>query len=322
MAGPLDDSYRFCQRLSRRTGRNFYWSFLTLPRPMFRDMCVLYAFMRHTDDLGDAAEVDLTERRRRIAEWRADLRAALHLQADPSPAVARTTAPIGLIPAASPFATALATPALGTAAVTTRADAVGRILPVLADVVHRRQAPVECLFDVITGVESDLTPRTIETFAELERYCYHVAGAVGLCCIHIWGFAGDARSLALDCGTAFQLTNILRDLQEDAQAGRVYLPREELQRFGVQPEDLRGGRRTPAFLALMEFQVARARTYYDRGRQLLEYLSPPGRRVHGAMLRIYGGLLDEIERRRYDVFTRRVELSRLRKLAIAVRSWW
>lgn len=310
MAGPLDDSYRFCQRLSRRTGRNFYWSFLTLPRPMFRDMCVLYAFMRHTDDLGDAEEVDLAERQLRMDEWRGDLRAALdHAPHCDSPACARTS-PIGAV-------------SVATRPTTSRTDAVRLILPGLADVVRRRQIPVECLFDVIAGVESDLTPHTIETFAELERYCYHVAGAVGLCCIHIWGFEGDAaRSRAIDCGTAFQLTNILRDLQEDALAGRIYLPLEDLRRFSVTPEELRDGRPTAAFHRLMEFEVARARTYYERGQELLPYLSAPGRRVHGAMLRIYGGLLDEIERRRYDVFTRRVELSRLRKLAIAVRSWW
>jgi phytoene synthase len=166
----------------------------------------------------------------------------------------------------------------------------------------------------------DLRPVAFETFDRLADYCYHVAGAVGLACIHLWGFHDErAVAAAIDCGTAFQITNILRDLREDAARGRVYLPQEDLARFDLSADDLAQGRRDERFERLMQFEVARAREYYARARPLYDYLDPPGKPILETMLRIYGGLLDEIERRRYDVFTRRVELSCGRKLYIAGR---
>jgi phytoene synthase len=277
MKTAVGDSYSYCQSLARRTGRNFYFSFLTLPRRLFRDMCVLYAFMRHTDDLGDSDERSVPERRTALRDWRAALDAALQGQSTHS-----------------------------------------RILPALADVTVRHGIPSEYLHDVISGVESDLTPRGFQSFPELSQYCYHVAGAVGLCCIHIWGFRGDeARSRAIDCGLAFQLTNLLRDLGEDAQMGRVYLPQDELQRFGYTEDDLRNGVQDERFRALMQFQVARARQYYASAADLHQHLSPAGRPVFSAMFRIYSALLSEIEKRDYDVFTRRIRVSSSRKLAIA-----
>lgn len=277
MKTAVGDSYKYCQSLSRRRGRNFYFSFLTLPRRLFRDMCVLYAFMRHTDDLGDSEDLLPAERIAALAKWRTALDAALNGEL-----------------------------------------CDGRILPALADVTARHAIPAEYLHDVIDGVESDLTPHIYETFADLSQYCYHVAGAVGLCCIHIWGFHDErARLRAIDCGTAFQLTNILRDLGEDAQVGRVYLPQSELARFGYTESDLRNGVQDERFRSLMEFQAARAHEYYARGAELHEYLSPAGRPVLSAMFRIYSALLREIERREFDVFTRRVRVSSSRKLAIA-----
>lgn len=273
----LDESFRYCRRLARRTGRNFYFTFLTLPGELFRDTCALYAFMRHTDDLADSGDPSLDVRRQRLARWRAVLDAAL-----------------------------------------TGEPAEGLILPALADVVARRGVPHQYLHEVIAGVESDLTPRTFATFDELNRYCYQVAGAVGLCCIHIWGFHDDAaRARAVDCGQAFQLTNILRDLGEDALAGRVYLPDCELRQFGYSPADLRDRVLNPQFRDLMRFQIERARDAYVRGAELLNYLDRPGRCILSAMLGIYGGLLDAIERRQYDVFSRRIRLSTPRKVAIA-----
>ena len=277
MKTAVNDSYSYCQRLARRTGRNFYFSFLTLPRRLFRDMCVLYAFMRHTDDIGDSDGLTLTERRSELARWRAALENALQGDCENC-----------------------------------------RILPAMAHVAAKHDIPPNYLRDVITGVESDLTPRSFADFAELSEYCYQVAGAVGLCCIHIWGFR-DERALprAIDCGTAFQLTNILRDLREDSHMGRVYLPQEDLDRFEYTAADLGNGVFDDRFRALMQFQVARANDYYARGSELHEYLSPAGRPVLSAMFRIYSSLLREIEKQEYDVFTRRVRVSSGRKLAIA-----
>ena len=182
----------------------------------------------------------------------------------------------------------------------------------------RRQVPLKYLHDVITGVEMDLGPVAFETFDQLAGYCYHVAGAVGLACIHLWGFHDErALAAAVDCGTALQLTNILRDLQEDARRGRVYLPSEDLNRFDLDPEELGGGIATNGIERLMRFEVERAREYYARARRCSATSIRPAAPILETMLRIYGGLLDEIERRRYDVFTRRVELSCPHKLFIA-----
>lgn len=300
----LAESYQTCVQLARRTGKNFYYSFLTLPKKLAEDMCVLYAFMRWTDDLADAEELPIGIREVAIQQWREHVRAAL-----------LSPLPVDL-PRVS--ATALFEPL--TSHSTRLIDT--HILAAIVDVVRRYQIPEKYLFDVIDGVESDLEVRTFETFAPLENYCYHVAGAVGLCCIHIWGFEGaEAEQLAIDCGTAFQLTNVLRDLSEDATRGRIYLPQEDLVRFGYSVEELRAGVRNSAFEALMEFQVARAKDYYDRSAALTDCLSASGRRIYSAMRGIYGGLLREIERRRYDVFSKRVRLTGFQKLKSAFMAY-
>jgi len=280
MVLPVNESYDHCRALARKTARNFYYSFLTLPRERMRAMCVLYSFMRVTDDLGDSDEPEAT-RKVNLASWRESFVRACETGECDHP-----------------------------------------VLPAVVDVVRRYSLPIQYLLDVIAGVEMDLAPVRFETFEHLADYCYHVAGAVGLACIHLWGFHDErAKAAAVDCGTAFQLTNILRDLREDALRGRVYLPREDLERFHVNIDELAGGNPTgescnERFGELMKFEVARAREYYARAKSLDDYLDPPGRPILEAMLRIYGGLLDEIERRRYDVFTRRIELSRWRKICV------
>jgi phytoene synthase len=187
------------------------------------------------------------------------------------------------------------------------------------ETVERSGIPRQHLAEVIDGVESDLRPVAFETFAELYRYCYRVASAVGLCCIHVWGFRDErAREYAESAGIAFQLTNILRDLGEDLQRGRVYLPAEDWRRFDCPPE--RWAQRGESFRELMRFQVARARGYYEAARPLSALLPPAGRAVFGVMARTYRGLLDQIERRDYDVFSRRVRLSRWRKAALVLRA--
>jgi phytoene synthase len=191
-------------------------------------------------------------------------------------------------------------------------------LPAICDLVKRFEIPHEYLFAAIDGVGRDLGRVEFETFEQLSDYCYHVAGVVGLCCIQIWGYREDrARGAAIDCGLALQLTNILRYIKEDARMDRVYLPREDLQRFAYSLDDIRAECRDDRFLGLMQFQVARARDYYARGHRLFEYLNPVGHPILDAMLRIYGGLLDEIQQRNYDVFSSRTRLSSPRKFVIA-----
>ncbi len=192
--------------------------------------------------------------------------------------------------------------------------------PAFHHAVAQYRIPVAYLEAVLDGVGMDLDTDRYETFADLYGYCYRVASAVGLSCIHIWGFTGArAESYAEAAGIAFQLTNILRDLGEDAVRGRVYLPREDLARFGYAEEQLRRGTRDDCFAELMKFQIARAQGYYDAALPLADLLQPAGRAVFLVMLRTYRGLLDEIVRRDYDVFSTRVRLGQLHKLWLAAR---
>jgi phytoene synthase len=193
--------------------------------------------------------------------------------------------------------------------------------PALHHAVERYAIPPRYLEDVLDGVEADLGVSSYETFAELYRYCYRVASAVGLACIHVWGFRGEgALAPAEAAGIALQLTNILRDLAEDAARGRVYLPREELERFGYEAEGLGRGRRDDNFRALMRFQAERAYSYYRAAEPLAGFLPPAGRAVFLVMLRTYRGLLDAIVRRDYDVFSERVRLRGWHKLWLAAQA--
>lgn len=192
----------------------------------------------------------------------------------------------------------------------------------LADAVRRFDLPREPLAELIAGVEMDLTRRRYETFDELHRYCYRVASTVGLLCIAIFGHASpSARDYAVDLGIAFQLTNILRDVGEDARRGRIYLPLADLAQFGCPEDVLLAGRWTPALGALLAFECGRARAYYLRARAAL---APEDRRALApaeAMRLIYERLLQRIESRGFDVFAARVTLPRYEKLGLALAAW-
>jgi phytoene synthase len=180
--------------------------------------------------------------------------------------------------------------------------------------------PGEELEAVIDGAETDLDPVRFASFSpDLETYCYRVAGVVGRACVRVWGFRGNALDLAVDSGTAFQLTNILRDLGEDRARGRVYLPSDELARFGTPPETWHS--RSPAFREMMAFQVARTRDYYRRAEPLSELLTPEGRAVFAVMTGVYRRLLDEIERREFDVFAERIRLGKWAKARVFLGGW-
>ena len=192
----------------------------------------------------------------------------------------------------------------------------------LQDAIRTFPIPREVLLEVIAGVEMDLERTTYETFEDLYPYCYRVASAVGLCCIEIFGY-GDprAREYAVNLGIALQLTNILRDVQADARAGRVYVPQEDLRRFGIRADDFAAGRYTPAFVELMTFEAARARAYYERAWAALP--AADARRLFAAeiMGRTYFALLRAIEARRFQVFGVRVGLSTHRRIGIALSCW-
>jgi len=195
------------------------------------------------------------------------------------------------------------------------------ILHALADTTARYNIPHEYLTAVLDGVEMDLTGRRYETFADLEEYCYRVASVVGLSCIHIWGFhGGEALEPARQCGVAFQLTNILRDLKEDTAHGRIYLPLEDLRRFGCSIKDLGLGVANGRLLSLIEFETARAQQFFHAAAALGPLLHRDGRRVFRAMMETYGALLRKIHSQPEDVFRRRIRVSGREKLFIAARA--
>ena len=319
MTPSLRASYAVCRRIARQAGSNFYAGFLLLPRPQREAMDALYAFMRHTDDLADNPQ-PAHLRSQDLTHWRADLEHALlgcaERPGEPArPAGKRGTVPVcrngpkgashkrGLSPFFPP-----------------ETDEGRTILPALTDAVQRYRIPHDHLRAAIDGVEMDLTKRRYETFAELERYCELVASAVGLACIHIWGFRGqEAFEPARKCGIALQLTNILRDLRDDAEQDRVYLPAADMRACGYSEDELLRGVDNQPFRRLIALEVGRAEQFYREGAALLDLLETAGRRVFGLMMSVYRAILRRIDRAPGEVLVRRVRLGRLQKLRIALR---
>jgi 15-cis-phytoene synthase len=193
----------------------------------------------------------------------------------------------------------------------------------LAKAVERYGLAQSNLLTVIDGMQMDLEKARYVDFAELETYCDRVAGVVGLMSASIFGYE-DASTLvyARKLGIAFQLTNIIRDVGEDARRGRIYLPQDELARFGVAPSDVLRAHSSPAFVELMRFQTERARAWYDSALAALPARDRRAQRAGLAMAAIYRTLLDEIARDGYQVLDRRIALTPLRKLWIATRAAW
>jgi len=194
------------------------------------------------------------------------------------------------------------------------------VWPAFSDAVARYRIPHEYFRAMIRGVSSDIEPRHIQTFQELYDYCYHVASVVGLTIIHIFGF-NDPRALELAerCGVAFQLTNILRDVREDAEHGRMYLPQEDLERFGVNPEELKGAALSPALRSLLAFEADRAREYYREAEPLIDMVDSRSRASLKALIAIYSRLLERIANSGYQVLGERVRVPAWEKVWILAR---
>ena len=196
--------------------------------------------------------------------------------------------------------------------------AVHAVWPAFIDAVARYRIPHQYFYDMIDGISSDLEPRRIRTFEELYDYCYHVASVVGLTIIHIFGFESqEALRLAEKCGIAFQLTNILRDVREDSEKDRVYLPAEDFARFEVSPETFEPRER---FHQLMKFETQRAREYYRESAPLVGLIDARSRASMRALIGIYSRLLDRIVASNYDVLARRVRVPAWEKLWVLMRS--
>jgi phytoene synthase len=184
--------------------------------------------------------------------------------------------------------------------------------PAFHDTVRRYQIPCQYFHEMISGVSSDLDPRQIQTFDELYCYCYQVASVVGLTIIHIFGFESkEALALAEKCGIAFQLTNILRDVREDAENRRVYIPLEDIRSFGAGL-----AKRDENFIRLLSFEAERARHYYDESRPLVELVHKRSRASLWALIEIYRRLLARIERSGFDVLSRRIRVPAWEKMSI------
>lgn len=282
-------AYRTCIEIARRRAKNFYYAFLALPRAKREAICAVYAFMRHADDISDDETRTREERRQDLNMWLAGWHDAAAAQPTSDP-----------------------------------------VFLALADARIRFNIPLELLDQLVQGTAMDLTSQretqhafdeaearlsfdTYATFDDLRRYCYYVASVVGLVCIRIFGYSDSrAEQLAEDTGIAFQLTNILRDVREDAERGRIYLPLEDLDRYGVRIERLASIRdRSQLRLnerELLESLAKRAEDYYRSGFELLPLISPDARPALWVLITIYHRLLRRIERRNFDVFTERVSV--------------
>ena len=299
--GSLAAAERYCQRMARREAGNFYWGFIALPRTQRISIYALYDFARQIDDATDGPGatdagvwLDVSSERHSSERPPADgtARAQLELQRR------RLRRALAGDPAGDP------------------------VMQVLTRAVQRHSIPESELEELVSGVEMDLHQNRYATWDELRGYCQLVAGVVGRMCVRIFGFDGDdALERADSLGAALQLINILRDVREDASLGRVYLPQDELARFGVSETSLLAGRPDGAWTSLVEFEAARARRLYASGIQVCEHIPGPARACVRTMAGIYSGILDRIEAEPELPLRQRVRLSSAEKAGVMVRSW-
>ena len=289
---PIDsriaDAYRICREIARREAKNFYWAFRVLPRPKSDAMCAVYAFMRRADDISDDESKSIETRRMEMADWLAAWRASR---------ISPTEDPVFLA---------------------------------LGDTQRRFDIAGSLLEELVSGTAMDLegsdpaAVQTYETFEDLYRYCYLVASVVGLVCIRIFGYS-DARAEALaeETGVAFQLTNILRDVKEDVERNRIYIPRDLMDEFGESPEDLQqlahGRTMTERERGMLATLAIRAEKYYVGGKKLIPLLDRDSRAAMWVLVTIYHRLLGRMADRRMEVFSERVGISTAEKLTILAR---
>lgn len=285
---PIEAAYAACRAIARREAKNFYYAFVALPAQKRDAMCAVYAFMRHADDISDDESKDHAARREELARW--------------------------------------------TAAWREGRDTADPVFVAVRDTQQRFNIPNELLEQLIHGTAMDLQAETVAraesdelqtfaTFSELYQYCYYVASVVGLVCIRIFGYSSPAaEQLAEETGIAFQLTNILRDVREDAERGRVYIPVEDLKGCSTNAAELArvktGSELTEAQRLALAGVARRAQAYYKSADRLLPLISADSRPAMRVLVRIYSRLLKRIEERRFDVFTTRVQVPTWQKLLI------
>ncbi|MCC7204619.1 MAG: phytoene/squalene synthase family protein, partial [Phycisphaeraceae bacterium] len=284
-------SHAYCRELTRRCARNFYYGLRLTPPAQRSAMFAIYAWMRGADDIADRPG-DMGEKQRELADFQT-LTHALHQGRHVG------DEPLGRL-------------------------AQQELWPAIADTFHGYTLPVDTLDDMIAGQLLDQVKTRYANFDELYDYCYKVASTVGLTCVRLWGFEGedDTLRLAEQRGVGLQLTNILRDLVEDARRDRIYLPHDELTRFGLDEatflQMVLHNRPDERLDSLIAFQIRRAQAYYQLSSELESHLTPACRSTSWALMKIYHGLLEKIAADPRGMLRRRIRLSSLHKVGIAV----
>ncbi len=283
----LAAAYAACRNIARSAASNFYCAFLLLPSAKRDALCAVYAFMRHADDICDNPGFPVEEKREKLNAWRD----SLHQAAEGFP----TDDPV---------------------------------LLALADTQLHYQIPIKLLDLLVEGTAMDLPPRNANdapvivyrNFEELYRYCYYVASVVGLVSIRVFGYRDAAAELLAErCGVGFQLTNIIRDVKEDAGMGRIYLPQEDLASSGISADELANALKAGRIRPVLELQAKRAREFYASADELLALIDKDSRAALWALVSIYRRLLEKIAKRDYDVFSERVRLTAPEKLSILAK---
>jgi len=288
-ASQIAVAYSVCRSITRAAAKNFYYAFLVLPTAKRQALCAVYAYMRRCDDIADDFKIPALERRQRLDAWLD----AFHRSEAGHP----TDDPV---------------------------------LLALTDTQRRYKIPVELLDQLAYGTGMDIqdgetasAPGSAElqvlyrTFSDLSQYCYRVASVVGLVCIRIFGYRDPAaEALAENLGLAFQLTNIIRDIQEDADMGRIYLPAEDLERFKIGPDDFRQSTIPERLRWLLAAEADRAREYYISARELMTLIDEDSQPALWVLVTIYRRLLEKISDRKYDVFGKKISLTVREKVVI------
>ncbi len=282
------ESYRYCHEVCRSSGSSFYPSFALLAENRRNALIALYAFARLTDDLGDGDE-PIHEKHVALQNWRKKLLALLY----------------------------------GASSALPEADTEGRdrVFPALVASVREYAVPNELLVELIDGVMLDVQHRPPNDWKDAERYCYLVASTVGLACTHVWKKSNAVPTQsAIECGYAFQITNMLRDVAEDARWGRIYLPVSEFARFGVDTSKWLCQQPDGDWKGLVDDAVARADQYYKVGWQTIDALTPDSQRMFSLIWHSYRELLNQVAWKKDRLWTQRISLSRLQKCRVFARA--
>jgi 15-cis-phytoene synthase len=306
-------AYSVCKGITRQAAKNFYYAFMVLPRRKREALCAVYAFMRRCDDITDDPTLSLPERHQKLDTWLDALHRAQQGQPTDDPILLaltdsqrRHSIPAGLLDEL----------ALGTAMDVMPPEDLSSGAPLLAGVARSGD------FDPASDKATPTLTVQYKTFDDLRLYCYRVASIVGLVCIHVFGYRDpDAEPLAEQCGLAFQLTNIIRDVKEDAAMGRIYLPEEDLAKFNLSASDLLATPDPARFHPLLALEADRAREFYASGDALIPYVSEDSQPALWVLINIYRALLEKIAAKQYDVFTAKVSLSTWEKLRILAKGF-